>query len=66
MNHSNYRTVRQLAEETKFTEGQLRWWIFHAKTNGLKIAIIKIGGRVFIDIAEFSKWLASHRMAPAN
>jgi hypothetical protein len=66
MSHTNYRTVKQLSEETKFTEGQIRWWIFHAKTNGLIKAIIKIGGRVFIDVTEFAKWLDSYRLAPAK
>jgi hypothetical protein len=42
----------------------LRWWIFHAETNGLKPALLKIGGRVYIDRAEFNKWLEGQRMAP--
>ena len=58
-------TVRQVAAEAPFiTEAKLRWWIFHAETNGLKAALIKIGGRVYIDRAEFNKWLESQRMAP--
>ena len=66
MSHTNYRTVKQLSEESKFTEGQIRWWVFNAKTNGLIKAIIKIGGRVFINTVEFSKWLDSHGLAPAK
>jgi len=30
----------------------------------LKPALIKIGGRVYIDRAEFNKWLEGQRMAP--
>lgn len=58
-------TVKQVAVEAPFiTEAKLRWWIFHAETNGLKPALIKIGGRVYIDRAEFNKWLEGQRMAP--
>ena len=36
-------TVKQVAVEAPFiTEAKLRWWIFHAETNGLKPALIKI------------------------
>jgi len=30
----------------------------------LKPALLKIGGRVYIDRAEFNKWLEGQRMAP--
>jgi len=58
-------TVRQVAAEAPFiTEATLRWWIFHAETSGLKPALLKIGDRVYIDRAEFHKWLESQRLAP--
>lgn len=61
------RTVKQLATEAVFiTENKLRWWIFHAEQNGLRPALVKIGGRVFIDRVEFNKWLETQRMAPLN
>ena len=65
VDYTELRTVRQLATEAPFvTESKLRWWIFHAETNGLKPALLKIGGRVYIDRAEFNIWLESQRMAP--
>jgi hypothetical protein len=36
----------------------------HAEKNGLKPALLKVGGRVYIDRAEFNKWLDGQRMAP--
>lgn len=59
--------VRQVAAEAPFiTEAKLRWWIFHADTNGLKAALIKIGGRVYIDRAEFSRWLRLVLICPTS
>ena len=60
------RTVKQLADEAPFlTQGKLRWWIFHAEKNGLKCAMIKVDGRVYIDRNAFNKWLDSKRCAPS-
>lgn len=65
MLHENLRTVKQLAFEAKWlTAGKIRWMIFHAETNGLKSAIVKIDGRIYIDITEFWKWLETKRLAP--
>lgn len=56
------RTVKQLAEEAPFlTEGKLRWWIFNADTNGFGKVMIKVDGRVYIDMARFNKWLEDQR-----
>jgi len=64
VDYTELRTVKQLASEAPFvTESKLRWWIFHADTNGMAPALIKIGGRVYIDRTEFNKWLESQRMA---
>lgn len=61
---TDLRTVKQFAAEVPFaTESKLRWWIFHADTNGLNIALIKIGGRVYIDRTQFNIWLESQRVA---
>jgi len=52
-----------MASEAIFLiESKLRWWIFHANMNGLKSALIKIGGRVYIDRHQFNVWLESQRM----
>jgi hypothetical protein len=65
VDYTELRTVKQLALEAPFlTENKLRWWIFHADQNGLKPALIKISGRIYIDRTEFNKWLESQRMAP--
>jgi hypothetical protein len=65
VDYTELRTVRQLADEAPFvTENKLRWWIFHAETNGMSQALLKIGGRVYIDRTEFNKWLERQRMAP--
>ncbi len=61
------RTVKQLAAEAPWvTEAKLRWWIFHAESNGLSAALIKIGGRVYIDRTEFNRWLEAQRLAPVK
>lgn len=64
LNMTNLRTVKQLATEGApiLTEGKLRWWIFHAQTNGLASALVKVGGRVYIDIKTFSEWLDGQRI----
>jgi hypothetical protein len=67
IDYKELRTVKQLAAEAPFvTESKLRWWIFHAETNGMAPALIKIGGRVYIDRAELNKWLEGQRMAPKS
>lgn len=65
MDYRELRTVKQLAQEAPFlTENKLRWWIFHAESNGIGTALVKISGRVYIDRHEFNRWLEGQRMAP--
>ena len=65
MDYTELRTVKQLAQEAMFvTENKLRWWIFHADKNGFQSALIKVGGRVYIDRMEFNRWLEAQRIAP--
>ena len=67
LDNRNLRTVDQLAEECPVvTKGQLRWWIFNAEQNGLAVALIRIGGRVFIDVDAFNEWLEKGRQGSAN
>jgi hypothetical protein len=63
--HRRLRTVKQLSAETgkSFTEGSLRWLIFNAQSNGLSHALIRVGGRVRIDLDKFNEWLANQRAA---
>jgi hypothetical protein len=53
-----------VAEAPFVTEGKLRWWIFHAEKNGLETALIKIDGRLYVDLVEFNRWLEEQRLAP--
>lgn len=58
-------TVRQLAAEAPFvTEAKLRWWIFNAEQNGFGQALLKVGGRVYIDREGFNRWLENQRLTP--
>lgn len=62
----NLQTVAAVAATSVFSEGQLRWWIFMAASNGLEAAnaVVRIGRRVYIDIDRFNDWIeqqnASH------
>lgn len=59
------RTVKQLAGEIPWiTESKLRWWIFHRDKNGFSAVLVKIGGRLYISIVEFNKWLEAQRLVP--
>lgn len=65
--YEDLRTVKQLVTEAPFlTEHMLRWYIFHAETNGLASAIVRISNRVYIDRIAFARWVEGHRMAPLN
>jgi len=58
-------TVKQLAAEAPFvTEAKLRWWIFNAEQNGFGQALLKVGGRVYIDREGFNRWLENQRLTP--
>ena len=60
------RTIRQLADATSaISEATIRWWIFHAETNGLDKCIVRVGRRVYIDIEDFDVWLEGQRVAQA-
>src|SRR5215208_295802 len=44
-----------------YTEGGLRWLLFHRRTNGLETAVIRHGRRLLIDERKFFEWEARHR-----
>ncbi len=51
-------TVRQLAAEIPgFSEGGLRYRIFHAEKLGLSGAVLRVGRKVLIDREAFLRWL---------
>ncbi|WP_290478764.1 DNA-binding protein [Hyphomonas sp. UBA1923] len=67
MNVQNILTVSQLAElNPAFTEPTLRWWIFHADRFDFNKCLIRIGGRVYIDLRAFTEWLDAHRAEAFN
>jgi hypothetical protein len=39
------------------TQSGLRYWIFHAKTNGFEKVIRRVGRRLLIDEAAFFEWV---------
>ena len=55
----NLKTVPELAAESPFSEGQLRWLIFSAGSNGLAQAdaVVRVGRRVYLDVDRFSDWI---------
>ena len=63
----NLQTVSQFAGQTPFTEAQLRWWIFHAESNGLAEAqaVVRIGRRVYLDTDGFDRWVAQQNASKA-
>lgn len=59
------RTIAQLAAESGglFSEGSLRWHVFHAEKTGLDRCIVRVGRRVYFDLDRFEAWLAEQRAA---
>ena len=53
------KSVTEYAAAGPFSEGQLRWWIFNATTNGLDevAAIVRVQRRVYVDIDRFEEWI---------
>ena len=54
----NLMTVRQFCgAHPAFTEGSVRWLLFNRATNGLSVALVKKGRRLWIDVDSFFDWL---------
>lgn len=63
MDFENLVTVTQLAEmNPAFSEATIRWWIFNADHNGFNVCLVRVGGRVYIDLVKFNGWLDEHRV----
>lgn len=63
----NLRSRQQMLDEFSYpTKGGLDWLLFHRESNGLNVAVVRIGRRLFIDIERFSEWLESHREVIGN
>lgn len=58
-------TVRQFCEQfPAFTEGSLRWLLFHRESNGIGMAVYRVGKRkLVIDVDAFFRWLDEHHEA---
>lgn len=53
-----YLTVKQVPSRyPAFTEGSIRWLIFHEKTNGFYRCVRRIGRKVLIDLDQFESWI---------
>ncbi len=51
-------TVKQFANKhPAFSEASLRYHIFHEKTNGLGIAIKRVGRKILIQEEAFFNWI---------
>ena len=58
MNFENLRTVRQVAQmNPAFSESSLRWLVVQRKENGFERVMVRVGGRILIDIEKFNLWL---------
>lgn len=55
----NLQSVAHFAASGPFSQDQLRWWIFHAPSNGLSAvgAVVRVGRRVYLDADRFDDWL---------
>lgn len=64
----NLKTVAAfLTERPVFTPGQVRWWIFHAGTNGMRKhgVVVRLGRRVYLDADAFDRWVDAQQEAAA-
>jgi len=62
MDFTNLKSVKQIAEmNDAFTEGSLRWLIFNSESNGLERVLVRLGTRVYFDLAALEDWLEEGR-----
>ena len=67
MSFENLRTVRQVAKASPaFSEASLRWLIFNRASNGFDEVLVKVGGRVFIDVRKLDEFLEKNRMSDSG
>jgi len=62
MDQRNLRSVRQLGDETPISEDSWRYLLFHRKENGLDVAVVRIGRRLYLDIERVREWLEARRL----
>lgn len=56
-----------LTERPTFTAGQVRWWIFNERENGMKghAVVVRLGRRVYIDADAFDRWVDAQQEVAA-
>ena len=62
----NLKTVAAfLTERPTFTPGQVRWWIFNERNNGMReqCVVVRLGRRVYIDADAFDRWVDAQQVA---
>jgi hypothetical protein len=54
-------------DHPEYTQGQTRWWIFNAPTNGMVQhgVVVRIGRTVWIDEDAFFRWIDAQQEAAA-
>ena len=60
------KTVSQFVADNSFaTAGQVRWWIFNERHNGMADhgVVVRLGRRVYIDVPAFDQWVDSQQAA---
>jgi len=61
MDVKNIRSVQQLAAETPISESGWRYHLLHRHENGLDAAVVRLGGRVYLDVERVGEWLETRR-----
>lgn len=63
----NLMEPHEIAERypTLFTEKQLDWMLRKRHRTGMDRAVVKVGRKLFIDKAEFERWIEGHREVSA-
>ena len=56
------RTVNEVgeADDNPLTTGGIRWLIFKNEDN-FESVLIRVGGRIYLDIEKFNQWLEERR-----
>ena len=66
MSFEDLKTVRQVAElNPAFSENGIRWLIFNRERNGFAQVVVKLGGRVFLDINKLNEWVEKNQTRSA-
>jgi uncharacterized protein (DUF927 family) len=58
-----WTTIKRLVQDPQwpFSEGSMRYWLFHAKENGLQHAVKRLGKKVLIHKGRLLEWLENYQ-----